>query len=245
VLVGKRIAERRFLIEVAVFGAIVVLLTGGTGYRVASAILETVTNVRVKLDKPLYSFPLEITGWRGEDIPIPVNVQNIAGADDYISRLYVNQNSKMWVNLYVAYTARPRTMLGHRPQICYQASGWIHDYTERIKVDTSIGRHLPCLLHHFHRSEEEYQERVVLNYYLVNGRLTDDESVFSGVGWRTPNIAGNPARYVAQIQISSVLENSVRRAAEDMSDLLVKFFPEENGKTPAAGKIGGPVQLDK
>ena len=72
-----------------------------------------------------------------------------------------------------------------------------------------------------------------LNYYIVNGQLTDDESVFSGLGWRTPNIEGDPARYVAQVQISSLQEMTVRSAAKDFTDLVLGYFPEENGKVKA------------
>jgi len=60
---------------------------------------------------------------------------------------------------------------------------------------------------------------------------------FSGVGWRTPNIEGNPARYVAQVQISSIIENSIRTAAKDMTDLILEFFPDENGRVGAAEYI--------
>jgi hypothetical protein len=79
-----------------------------------------------------------------------------------------------------------------------------------------------------------YEERIVLNFYIVNGQLTSDESVFSGVGWRTPNIAGDPARYAAQVQISSVLENYVRTAATDMTDLILDYFPNQSDKVKAA-----------
>ena len=72
-----------------------------------------------------------------------------------------------------------------------------------------------------------------MNFYILNGQITNDESGFSGVGWRTPNITGNTARYVAQVQISSVLENSVRTAAKDMTEFVLDFFPDENGKVRA------------
>jgi EpsI family protein len=219
--------------------AVVILLMGGAAYRIASAELKRIIGAQIELDRPLSSFPLQFIDWRGEDVPIPVNVQRVAGADEFLSRLYVNSTDKTWVNLYVAYTARPRNMLGHQPEICYPASGWIHDYTDHIEVITKSGRHIPCLLHHFHKPEREREERVVLNYYVVNGRLTDDESVFSGIGWRTPNIDGNPARYVAQVQISSTLEGSVRRTAEEMSDALIALFPNGNGGAGSSDEHSG------
>jgi len=77
------------------------------------------------------------------------------------------------------------------------------------------------------------EERVVLNFYIVNGQLTSDESTFSGVGFRTPNIGGDPARYVAQVQISSVLEKAVRTGAKDIAELILLSFPDENGRVRA------------
>ena len=125
-------------------------------------------------------------------------------------------------------------MQGHRPQVCYVGGGWIHDSTAPSKVISLSGRTIPCLIHRFHKPAPQNDEIVVLNFYILNGQLTADESGFSSVGWRTPNIVGDPARYVAQVQISSVLENSVRKAARDMTDLILDFFPDKSGKVRAA-----------
>ncbi len=76
-------------------------------------------------------------------------------------------------------------------------------------------------------------QKVVLNFYVLNGQLTADENDFSGIFGRRPNIAGDPARYVAQVQISSVLEYSIREAAKDMTDLILDFLPDWNGTVRA------------
>lgn len=81
-------------------------------------------------------------------------------------------------------------------------------------------------------------EIVVLNYYILNGEIAADESGFSGVGIRTPNIAGDPARYVTQVQISSILENSTLSAAVDFTDLILDFFPDRKGNVKAVEHIG-------
>jgi hypothetical protein len=73
-----------------------------------------------------------------------------------------------------------------------------------------------------------------LNFYVLNGQITTEEKDFSGPLGRRPNIGGDPARYVAQVQISSVQESSVRQAAKDMTDLIAVFFPDENGKVKAS-----------
>jgi len=205
---------------------IILIAASGLGYRILAGYLQGEVLSPITLTVPLAEFPLAVGPWQGREVPIPVNVQKVAKNDDFLSRLYINQSANQWASLYVAYTARPRTMLGHRPQICYPASGWIHDSTDRIKVISRAGLTIPCLLHRFRRPAPSYEEVLIVNFYIVNGQLTDDESVFTGIGWRTPNITGNPARYVAQVQISSVLENSIHSAARDFTDLLLTWFPD-------------------
>jgi hypothetical protein len=89
------------------------------------------------------------------------------------------------------------------------------------------------LIHRFHKPAPAYEQTVVLNFYLLNGQITTEENDFSGLLGRRPNIAGDLARYVAQVQISSVLENSVRKAAEDITDLVLDFFPDANSEVRA------------
>jgi hypothetical protein len=213
--------------------AVFLLISSGITYRVLASRLKLVVGTPVELPVPLSVFPKTIAHWVGEDVPIPQNIQRVAGNDAFLNRLFINDLSNEWANVYIAYTAHPRTMLGHRPQICYVAGGWVHESTEQTKIISSAGREFSCLLHRFHRPSPETEDIVVLNFYIVNGWLTADERVFSGVGWRTPNIDGNPARYVAQVQISSVFENSVRSAAKDIAERVLDFFPDENGKVRA------------
>ena len=212
--------------------AALLLMSAGAIYRTLASRLELVAS-SITLPVSLDAYPKRIEQWLGEDVPIPVNIQQVAGNDAFMNRLYKNRDSNDWVNVYIAYTAHPRTMLGHRPRLCYVAGGWIHNGTESSKFTSRTGRELSCLMHRFHKPAPDHEETVVLNYYIVNGRFTCDHRVFSGVGWRTPNIDGNPARYVAQVQISSVLENSTRAAARDMADLIFDFFPDEDGQVKA------------
>jgi hypothetical protein len=97
------------------------------------------------------------------------------------------------------------------------------------------------LIHRFHKPAPAYDQTVVLNFYILNGQITTDEDSFSGLFGRRPNIAGNPARYVAQVQISSVLEDSIRTTAKDITGLILDFFPDENGKVRATESIQTPA----
>ena len=213
------------------------LLTGaGAIYRELASRWEIVAGI-ITLPVPLAAFPKRIEQWVGEDVPIPPSIQQVAGNDDFVNRLYRNRESREWVNVYIAYTAHPRTMLGHRPRVCYVAGGWIHDGTESSQFTSRTDRKLSCLMHRFHRPAPDHEETVVLNFYIVNGRLTCDHRVFSGVGWRIPNIDGDPARYVTQVQISSALENSTRAAARDMAELIFDFFPDGDDRVKAVEYI--------
>lgn len=220
--------------------AVIAIILSGIAYRVLASRLHIMVDIPVKLPNPLSAFPSRIGNWTGQDVPIPANIQRIAGNDDFINRLYTDSLTNNWANAYIAYCANPRNMVGHKPEVCYVGGGWIHDSTESSEVISSSGMKIPCLIHRFHTPSPNYAERVVLNFYVLNGQLTIDESNFSSFGWRTPNIGGNPARYVAQVQISSILENSTRTFAADMVDMILDFFPDENGMVKAAKSIQNP-----
>jgi hypothetical protein len=206
----------------------------GFAYRTAANHLQKSAISPIVLPLPLKSFPMAIGGWTGRDVSLDENVVQAAGNDDFCNRLYTNKDTDRRVNFYIAYSGHPRTMLGHRPDVCYVGAGWIHDSTVKSDFISRSGRRIPCLIHRFYTPEPKRDELVVLNFYVVNGKPSNDETTFSGVVWRTPNIAGNPARYVAQVQISSVLENSVRAAAGDITDLVLDYFPDADGNVRAA-----------
>ena len=211
--------------------AVILALGSGIAYRLLASYLQVVTESPIMLPVPLQTFPRTIVGWQGEDVPLTPNVQRVAGNDDFLSRTYQNEPDNQRVYLYMAYSARPRTMLGHKPDVCMVAAGWVRDHTEPGQIISRSGKHIPCLIHSFHRPSPQDEEMIVLNFYILNGKVITDDAGFSGIGWRTPNIAGDPARYVAQVQISSTLESSVQDAATEMADLILTYFPTSDKAT--------------
>jgi len=205
---------------------VVLLICSGIAHRLAASRLNAVVGTPVSLPVPLSQFPFELANWTGRDIPVSATVLKVAGNDDYFLRSYTNTATGQRANVYVGYSARPRTMRGHRPAICYPNAGWVWDSTALRTVLLNSGRQITSLVHRFHRPAPRTAETVVLNFYILNGRVTADEGGFSGLGWRTPNIDGDPARYVSQVQISSVMESSVLAATRDLADSILRFFPE-------------------
>jgi EpsI family protein len=215
--------------------AVVLLVSAGVTYRILASSLERVVNRTIKLPVPLSDFPLQIGNWTGKDLSIPNTTKEYMEknfADDYFSRQYINDTGD-WVNIYVVYcSSRPGGIVGHRPQVCYPGNGWIHDSTETDQFISWAGQKIPYLLHRFHKPEMTDQV-VVLNFYVLNGKLSADEDDFSSSIWRRPNIAGDLAKYVAQVQVSSVRENSVKKMARDVADLILDYLPDQDGNVRA------------
>jgi len=221
--------------------AILLLVSTGITYRVLASHLKLAADSSIKLPVPLSAFPTKIGDWVGSDLLIPTTTKEYMEknfADDFFSRRYVNAEANAWADVYVVYcSSRPGGILGHQPRVCYPAHGWLHDSTEPSQFTSRIGQRVRCLIHRFHKPAPVYDQTVVLNFYILNGQITTEEKDFSGLLGRRPNIAGDPARYVAQVQISSVLENSIRTAAKDMTDLILDFLPDKNGVVRAAQHI--------
>ncbi len=215
--------------------AIVLLVAAGVVYRVDASRVER--QLPVSLPVPLEKMPLELNGWTGEHLDIPSTTRQYMEshfADDYVSRRYTNHAEGMWADLYVVYcSSRLGGLIGHNPSVCYPGNGWIEDEMSPSEFVSTFGRRIPCLLHRFHRPAPDYRSVVVLSFYILNGKITIDQQDFSDLWGRRINLSGDPARYVAQIQVSSVLEASVRAAISGLADAILAFLPEEDGRVRA------------
>jgi EpsI family protein len=218
--------------------AVLLLVLAGIAYRVQAQKLKRLGVEPVVLSVPLSDFPKQFGNWVGSELPIPTTTREYMErnyADDFFSRRYVNSADKEWVDVYVVYcSTRPGGILGHRPGVCYPAHGWLHENTETSQFTSQYGRQIDCLVQRFRQPAPALDEVVVLSFYVRNGLITGKESDFSGVFGRKANLARDPSRYVAQVQISSVLESSVRKAAREVTDIVLNFLPDENGKVMAA-----------
>jgi hypothetical protein len=203
-------------------------------YRVLASHLQLAADTPVSLPIPLIAFPSQIGDWVGNNLEIPnitTEYMEKNFADDFLTRRYINGNTHSWADIYIVYcSSKPGGILGHRPRVCYPGNGWIHDSTEPSQFTSSSGQQISCLIHRFHKPAPTYEQIVVLNFYIFNGKITTNESDFSSPFRRMPNLSRDPTRYVAQVQISSVLENSARCAAKDITDMILDFLPDDNTK---------------
>lgn len=208
--------------------ALALLVASGLVYRAQSSRLENLPPV--SLPVPLDNMPLEINGWVGRHLVIPSTTRRYMEshfADAYLSRRYINSTDGMSADLYVVYcSTRLAGLTGHKPSVCYPNNGWSADGTSRSQFVSTSGRQIPCLVHRFHRPPPEYEEKVVLSFYVLNGKVTLDEREFSDLWGRRLNLSGDWARYVAQVQVSSVLEQSARAAISSLADTVFAFLPD-------------------
>jgi len=218
--------------------AVVLLLTSGIAFRTVVARVHGDALTPVDLPVPLAQIPLQVEGWVGEDLEIEETTEIYMKrnfADDFVSRRYLNMAQSLRADLYVVYcSSRPGGIIGHQPRVCFPAHGWIHDGTEVSQIESRSGRSIRCLVHRFHRPAPSYQQIVVVSYYVLNGSITLSERDFSGFLSRRPNLSGDPARYVAQVQVSAVWEHSARTAAADFADTVLAFLPDQYGYVKAA-----------
>lgn len=224
--------------------AVLLLIGAGAAYRGIASGLRTILNTPIELPVSLDAVPMDINGWAGQELAIPAVTKDYMEtnfADDFISRRYTNTAKGLWADIYVVYcSSQPAGILGHQPRVCFPAHGWIHDQTEASEIVSADRRPIKCLIHRFHNAST-YQQVVVLSFYVLNGQITLTERDFAGFFGRRPNLSGDPARYVAQVQVSSVLENCVRLAASDLVDTLLTFLPDREGRVRAVDLVEGPA----
>ncbi len=221
--------------------AFVLLIGAGVAYRVVASGLQRIRDNPVVLPMPLKTIPMRIDPWIGREAHLDSTTEEYMRAnfaDDFVSRTYTSAAEGVSALVYVVYcSSYPSGLLGHKPDVCLPAHGWIRDHTTPTEVTTCSGQVIKCLSQQFHKPAPEYGQVFILSFYVLNGQITLRERDFSGVLDRTPNISGNPARYVAQVQISSGSEESARLAARDLVDTILTYLPDRHGNVKAAISI--------
>jgi hypothetical protein len=228
---------------------VVILVTVGAGQRLLRSAMETSAATPVGLNRPLASLPFRVGPWQGMDVPLDARIAERAANDDFINRRYVDLAGNRFIDLFVAYTATPANMLGHRPEVCYAANGWRLEQVRTETLHRPDGTSLGVLIHRFSRGNDQTEGLVVLNYYVLRGEHTTDADQFSGAGWRGPNVRRDPGFYVAQVQVVHPVyfatlfergESTVRQFAVDVADHIDTLLPGTRHAAHANRGASGP-----
>jgi len=200
--------------------ALVLVLAGGTGYRMAAARYER-SSTSVPIPKGTLSrLPMTIGEWKGQDVPISERIIKATDTDDHVNRTY-QRSPKDVVSLWVAYGVHLRDLMPHRPEVCYVSSGWTMVDSSQLHLKLSDGQELGCRLIHFRRGGLDTEAATVLNYYLVDGQYCPDVSLLRSRASQF-NAA---ATYSAQVQITVIGENLNEREDQLLSDFAGESAP--------------------
>lgn len=185
------------VVTVGAVAAFLLLLAGGTAYRLLAARYDRPTNSIPLKPGSLAALPMIIGEWVGRDDPLDEAVVRATGTDDHINRTYTQAEAGVPVALFIAYGVRLRDLEPHRPEVCYPGAGWTLDEVETLTLSLGKENNLPCRILRFDRGGFAPDRITVLNYYIVDGEYAPDVSLLRSKAWRFRD----DASYAAQVQV--------------------------------------------
>jgi len=225
--------EYKPVITAAIIASIMVFVFG-IAYRVLAFQLGAPVRSYTPIDQSiLETFPLEIGDWSGQDVPVDEAIMRKTGTDIYINRRYSRKGGLESVDLYLASGVRARTVVGHRPEICYIAAGWNLKHQRSLTVPLSEELNIKCSLFEFSRGSLNTEYMIVLHYLIVDGQYYGDiETLQLKAGRRLGMV-----NYAALVQISSTesLYNNMTTQiisdfAADSGPYIVRLFKDIEGQ---------------
>jgi EpsI family protein len=121
----------------------------------------------------LSSFPVQIEGWKGTDLPFSPGELEVLGPGEFLLRNYVSSAGEPLVNLYIAFFPSQRSGdTIHSPQNCLPGSGWTPVESGQTSIrrgdgtTISINRYIVA---------NQGNRDLVLYWYQAHGRVTPSE----------------------------------------------------------------------
>lgn len=121
---------------------------------------------------PLASFPLQIAGWAGQDVPLTSDVLDVLGKGDFLTRTY-RSPAEPPMDLYIAYFPSQRTgSTIHSPQNCLPGAGWVPLASSTMYLPRADGTAMPVNRYIVAKGAERL---VVFYWYQAHGRVVTGE----------------------------------------------------------------------
>ena len=234
---GNEMTNKRAL-AMAVGTALCLLIVSGVGYRVLARRLGATDGGRPLPPGALQRLPMKIGDWVGQDVKLDERIVEATDTDAHVNRRYLRSNGSEGVSLYIAYGARARDLMPHRPEVCYPGNGWTLKDTRHVDLPLADGTKLQCRILKFSRAGLSTENVTVLSYYLVDGEYSPDVSLLRSKSWTGQSGIG----YMAQVQVTCPgggrlsPESSIRSVsafAADSARAIHDLFPrsgEDAGK---------------
>lgn len=147
---------------------VVVLLLGSS----AAALRSLSHGEKVVPARALSAFPIDLDGWSGQELPLPENVVDAVGVDDYLNRVYASADGTP-VLLYIGYYQSQRTgRTIHSPKNCLPGAGWQPVFASHVNLALADGRRVPV---NYYLIEKGLERQLVLYWYQSHGRVIASE----------------------------------------------------------------------
>ena len=214
-------ANRKSIVLAAIAAGLIIIIFH-IAYDVLASKLEAPVNAITLPPADLEQLPLQIGNWTGKEAPLAEAIVLATDTDAHISRIYSRRYNSDYVSLYIAYGARARDLMPHRPEVCYTGAGWtlIDKYSKKLALSNEDKTELPCNIYTFSRGALNTNKTMVLDYYIVDGQYSHDVSLLRSKAWRGSGMI----RYVAQIQI--VASTTVNQNASSTEKKICDFANE-------------------
>ena len=126
----------------------------------------------VPLSKPLSTFPTQLQGWEGIDLPFEPRIVQALGVRDYLNRVYQSPDNRL-VFLYVGYYQSQRSGISiHSPKNCLPGAGWEPVSAGEVALSLPNGERV---LVNQYVVENGLQRQLVLYWYQSHGRVVASE----------------------------------------------------------------------
>jgi EpsI family protein len=145
----------------------------------ATALLRGVSHGEpIVAREPLRELPYVFGSWKGEDHPLPQQIVQAAGVNDYANRLYVDSKAAA-VQLYIGYYDSQRTgNTIHSPKNCLPGAGWDPIRSGDASVSLAGGN---TIVVNEYVIQQEQDKRLVFYWYQGRGRFIASE--YAGKFW--------------------------------------------------------------
>ena len=175
---------------------------------------------KVPEGKRLALFPAQIQNWRMvQDAPIEQEVLDQLKADDTLNRMYANGQSRIAVNLFVAYFKTQRTgQSPHSPKNCLPGSGWEPTATGYVEIPVE-GEPQPIRINRYVVSHGD-EKSVVLYWYQSPRRVIASE--FSAKLWLVMDSIRYRRSDTALVRVSIPVSQNDEQAATRMGVSFVE-----------------------
>jgi hypothetical protein len=192
--------------------ALAVLVFAGVGHRLLARRIDSLLSEYLQPKQPLAALPFQLASWTGRDIPLDEQTRRMAGDDDFLNREYVDAITGRSVSLCVGYIGRPRSRLGHRPDVCYPAHGYRQVSCQTVEIRIGQKEPVPALLYRYTSQILGNPSEIVLATYVINGHWVTDTALAGDYNTRGPALFARQVAFVARVQLS------MRSTGDDNAD---------------------------